>query len=69
MEAVETITLEELKEKMYRGDEFVLLETMPETVYRGQHLPSLINLNDVSEIPTLLLDKDAEIIIYCPNFN
>ena len=39
MEAVETITREELKEKMDRGDEFVLLETMGEDAYRQMHLP------------------------------
>ena len=69
MEAVETITREELKEKMDRGDEFVLVETMPEAAYRRQHLLGAVNLNDVGEIPSLLPDKEAEIITYCSNFN
>jgi rhodanese-related sulfurtransferase len=69
VEAVETITREELKEKMDRGDEFVLVETMPEAAYRRQHLPGAVNLNDVGEIPSLLPDKEAEIITYCSNFN
>lgn len=51
MEAVETITREELKEKMDRGDEFVLVEMMPETAYRRQHLPGAINLQGTNQIP------------------
>ncbi|CAA9439185.1 MAG: hypothetical protein AVDCRST_MAG78-2291 [uncultured Rubrobacteraceae bacterium] len=35
MEAVETITREELKEKMDRGDGFVLVETLPELATTG----------------------------------
>ncbi len=69
VEAVETIMREELKEKMDRGDEFVLVETMPETSYRRQHLPGAINLQGTNQIPTLLPDKSAEIITYCSNFN
>ncbi len=37
MEAIETITRKELKEKMDRGDELVLLKTMGKDAYRKMH--------------------------------
>ena len=67
MDAVETITRDELK-KMDRGNDFVLIET----VFRRQHLPgvvNLVNLEDMGKILTLLPDKSAETITYCTNFN
>jgi rhodanese-related sulfurtransferase len=65
---VEHITRDELKAKMDRGEEFVLVDTMPKRYYRHSHLPGAINLpaNEVRErAPELLPDKDAEIIVYC----
>ncbi len=69
MEIVQTISHEELKEKMDRGDEFVFVETLPEQAFRCAHLPGAVNLDDMGKIPTLLSDKGAEIITYCTNFN
>ena len=65
MEAVETITREELKEKMDRGDEFVLLETMGEDAYRQMHLPGAIRFTDADLAPEVLPDKGTEIVTYC----
>jgi rhodanese-related sulfurtransferase len=67
---VATITRDELKEKMARGDKFMLLETLPAQTYHHAHLAGAINLppDRVSELaPTLLPDKSAEIIVYCAN--
>jgi hypothetical protein len=36
---VETISREELKEKMGRGDDFVLVDTLAEMYYRHSRLP------------------------------
>jgi rhodanese-related sulfurtransferase len=62
------ISREELKEKMDRGDDFVLLDTMGPPYYRHSHLPGAVNL-PVDEIreraPELLPEKDAEIVVYC----
>ena len=66
--AVETISREELKEKMDRGDDFVLVDTMAEMYYRHSHLPGAINVpvDELRELaPELLPDKQAEIIVYC----
>ena len=65
---MKSISRGELKTKMDRGEDFVLVDTMPEMYYRHSHLPGAVNLpvNEVREsAPKLLPDKDAEIIVYC----
>ena len=65
---METISREELKAKMDRGESFTLVETLPETAYEHAHLPGAINLppDRVKEFaPRLLPDKGAQIIVYC----
>ena len=65
---VATITRDELKEKIDRGDKFALVETLAPVAYQHAHLPGAINLppDQVKElVPTLLPDKTAEIVVYC----
>jgi rhodanese-related sulfurtransferase len=65
---VEHISRDDLKAKMDRGDDFVLVDTMPKMYYRHSHLPGAINLpaDEVSERASELLpDRDAEIVVYC----
>jgi rhodanese-related sulfurtransferase len=65
---METISREELKGKMDRGETFTLVETLGEVAYHHAHLPGAINLppDRVRELaPSLLTDKGAEIIVYC----
>jgi rhodanese-related sulfurtransferase len=65
---VETVSREELKEKIDRGDTFTLVETLQEVAYHHEHLPDAVNLppDRVRELaPGLLPDKGAEIIVYC----
>jgi rhodanese-related sulfurtransferase len=69
MEELKTITREELKEKMDRRDDFVLLEVLSEASYRRAHLPGAIRLQNTDLAPDLLPDKDAQIVAYCSNFN
>jgi rhodanese-related sulfurtransferase len=67
---VATIARDELKEKISRGDKFMLVETLPAQTYHHAHLPGAINLppDRVSELaPALLPDKSAEIVVYCAN--
>ena len=66
---METVTREELQEKMDRGDDFVLVDVLEEPYYRQSHLPGAINLplESVGEAEDLLSDKSAEIIVYCMN--
>ena len=65
---METISREELKGKIDRGESFVLVETLQAVAYQHEHLPGAINLppDRVRELaPGLLPDKGAEIIVYC----
>ncbi len=69
MEELKTITREELKEKMDRGDDFVLLEALSEDSYRRAHLPGAIRFQDMNRVQELLPDRSAQIVAYCSNFN
>ena len=69
---VATISRDELRSKLDRLDEFLLVETMPEEQYRHTHLPGAINLppDAVREsAPEPLPDKDAYIVVYCGSPN
>ena len=65
---VATISRDELKDKLDRGDDFALVETLPEESYRRSHLPGavLMPYDRVGEVaPGLLPDKDREVVVYC----
>jgi rhodanese-related sulfurtransferase len=65
-----TISRDELKQKIDRKDDFLLVETLPATAYHHKHLPGAINLppDNVAKLaPQLLPDKGAEIVVYCAN--
>ena len=65
---VKTISRDDLKQKIDRGDRFRLVETLPEAAFHHAHLPGAINLppDRVKELaPTLLPDKNADIVVYC----
>ena len=65
---IKTISRDELKQKIDRGDNFQLVETLPETAFHHAHLPGAINLppDRVRELaPVLLSDKEADIVVYC----
>lgn len=63
-----TISRDELKQKIDRGDKFYLVETLPAQAYHHVHLPGALNLppDQVRQLaPALLPDKAAEIVVYC----
>jgi rhodanese-related sulfurtransferase len=63
-----TISREEVKVKVDRGYDFILVETQSEKKYQHAHLPSAVNLppDRVREIaPEVLPDKNADIVVYC----
>ncbi len=63
-----TISRDELKGKIDRGDKFLLVETLPATAYHHAHLPGAVNLppDQVTQLaPTLMPDKNADIVVYC----
>ena len=62
------ITRDELKQKIDRKDDFVLLETLPATAYHHAHLPGAINLPPdlvTSDAMKLIPNKSADIVVYC----
>ena len=65
---METISRDELKQKIDRKDNFVLVEALAKTGYDHAHLPGAINIppDQVSALaPRLLPDKNADIVVYC----
>ncbi len=66
---MKTISAEELKDKMERGDEFTLVNVLSEKQFRKEHIPNSINI-PLGEIGRRQdeLDPKEEIIVYCKNF-
>jgi rhodanese-related sulfurtransferase len=67
---LKTISRDELRQKIDRKDNFLLVETLPAVIYHHSHLPGAINLppDKVTDLAQALLpDKDAEIVVYCAN--
>lgn len=64
---MEDISRHELKEKMDRGDDFVLVETLEEDHYKLAHLPGAINLppGQTGLAQELIPDRRAEVVVYC----
>lgn len=68
----ETISRDELKQKIDNYDDFVLVETLPETAFQLAHLPGAVNLppDRIGKLaPEILPDKNAEIVVYCAKPN
>jgi len=64
------ITREELKAKVDRGEDLVVVETLGPRYYEDAHLPGAINIpyTEVEELaPAMLPDRSVEIVVYCSN--
>ena len=62
---MKTISREELKEKLDRGDDFKLVMTLGDLAFQGKHIPGSLNLFTPEGLRTL--DPDDEIVVYCSN--
>ena len=63
-----TITRDELKKKIDRHDNFILMETLAPAAYEQAHLPGAVNvpLDQLQELASKLAPKkDADIVVYC----
>ena len=69
MAEVRTITREDLKAKMDRGEDLVLLEVLGEGSYRQGHLPGAIRAQDQKAAMEVVPDKGAFVVAYCSNYN
>ena len=64
---MKTIDSEALKQKMDRGDDFVLLEVLGESFNR-EHLPRAVRYEGRDQVESLAPDRSTEIVAYCSNF-
>ena len=69
---VQTIERDELRQKIERGDRFVLLDVLTPEYFDRAHLPGALNLpwedNEAAflhQAGHLIPNKDAEIVVYC----
>ena len=65
---VQSISRDQLKQKIDRQDDFLLVETLPRVAYQHAYLPGAINLppDQINELaPTLLPERNAETVVYC----
>ena len=68
--AVRTISREELKGKLGRGEGVVVVETLGPAYYEDAHLPGALNIHHtrVDELaPVLLPNKSVQVVVYCSN--
>ena len=61
---IETISREELKAKLDRGDDFKLVMTLHEWAFDMAHIPGSINVTSPAHAAEHL-DRDDEIVVYC----
>jgi rhodanese-related sulfurtransferase len=65
------VTADELRQKLERGDDFVLIDALAPMVYAHSHLPGAINLPpsavDSLRCSKRIPDLDTEIVVYCAN--
>jgi len=62
------ISRDELRQKIDRGDPFILFEVLPEPYYRKHHLPGAVHMapDDVeATAQRIVRDRTAEIVLYC----
>jgi rhodanese-related sulfurtransferase len=68
MEAIKTISREELKDKLDRGDDFKLVMTLGEWAFRLSHIPSSISVTNFEQAKKAL-EPGEEIVVYCSDAN
>ncbi len=70
----QTITREELKDKLERDDQFVLLDVLGERSYTRAHLPGaeMVDAHGedlLEQVESLVRDRDTEVVVYCASFD
>ena len=63
---IDTISREELKAKLDRGEDFKLVFVLGDWAYQAKHIPGSINLSNPRESGDML-DTSDEIVVYCSN--
>ena len=62
-----TISREELRGELDRGDDLLLVDVLGAEYFRHSHLPGAINLplEEIERAPQVLPDRGARIVVYC----
>jgi rhodanese-related sulfurtransferase len=66
--AVAQISRESLRQKIERGDEFVLVDALPPLAYAASHLPGAINMPPeyvAARARRRIPDSHTEVVVYC----
>lgn len=66
----DVISTKDLKAKLDRKEKVTVIETLAPERYREAHIPGALNIppDRIKELaPTMLPNKNAEIITYCSN--
>ena len=68
---MQSITRQELEEKINQGEDFALVEVLANETFRRYHLPGAINvpINDQfgDRIQQAIPDHDKPVVVYCTN--
>lgn len=67
---VQTLTREQLKEKLDKNTNLKLVNVLPKEKFEEKHIPGSINIpvTDIENTVLQRLDKKDEIIVYCADF-
>jgi len=63
-----TITREELREKIDRGEDFKLINCLDDWMFRAKRIPGSIRFENLKDA-LATLDPKEEVIVYCSNFD
>ena len=65
--SIGTINRDDLRRKIDRADQFVLVEVLDPNDYARGHLPGAINVpwSRLAEVPQVIPDPNTEVIFYC----
>jgi rhodanese-related sulfurtransferase len=65
---IESISREQLCEKLERGDDLVLVDALPPISFAASRLPGAINIPPASvdeRAPRRIPDRESKIVVYC----
>lgn len=66
MAAIDTIDRDDLKAKLDRGDDFVLLMTHNDHAFETAHIPGSTHFHPLEHSPAdLPQDRSTEVVVYC----
>ena len=63
---VQTISREELKEKLDRGDDFKLIMALNRWAFDAKHIPGSLHFDTPDELYAAV-HSDDEVVVYCSN--